>query len=1003
MGDDLQQPHQELARLRQQVEALRAQMANLEASLSRIEQGIAPPAPARPAQPPSPPPLPPMAQRPQPVAGPVPARVVEEPSEEIVQLQAAMKQPGMAGAASIQPPRPKPAGGVSLEQRLGVSWLNKIGVVVLILGALFFFQYCWSRGWIGPAVRVAMCVLTGAAMLGLGEWTFRRSMRIFAAGVTGGGIALLYLAAYLCSLPQDRLSTQPLVPIAIVFGSMCVVTAIGVALSLRSGMVTTAVLALIGGYLTPVLLSTGQNRQVVLMTYMLVLGGGLLALSLVRRWQILGPLTLAATAILFAGWFIRYHDGAQAGRTDLFAWLFLGEFLVYCLAGKVKQRISESTGLLTAMAATLLMTILLTAQGDVMPSWGLPVHGLALAIIAMTLALLARWPALWAASLASSVILVCRWLQIPESSSFWAACWWGWPFLVIYAGYAMLAQRLRQVPAYFSMSVAGSAGLALAGLWAFLTTAQTITYPSQFLPYHLLALDICLLACCLWMRWGPVRLAGLVWTAGLVALLTERNLPTDGAGALAWSGWIWVFFGLFTLDLLVRLGRKESQADRAVGAVLSSLAMAGMFAGTYYLLNPHLHAWMGLYTVLAAALGLGLALFNRRRGDARVGAYAYLGQGLVLLILAAPIQFDKATLSLVWAAQALVGMFLARRLSSRVMVIYGCAVLALAVGHFAIVDLPTDTRLRQAMLIVGGADLRYALLLAGAICAAMFGSAALLRSGTAIFKSNFDQPAARAMVVVGLLVWLWQTAAQLPPIASGWCWLVLAAIMLALGRGRAGIFVLQAGTVLAFAAIARFFVYDTLVRRMLEGSPGGMPVLNWQMSLALAMGATALWAAFLLRKAAPLKRDLALLSPAAEVVAGLLLLWAGSFEVDRYFGWQGRQTFADPGQAFQMGLSVWWALCATLLLVAGFVARRAAVRYMALGIYGLTLLKVFIKDLAGIDPAYRIASFLALGGLLVGASLLYQRFFRSVKKAALSPQPVQAADTKPSEGPGDGA
>lgn len=78
-----------------------------------------------------------------------------------------------------------------------------------------------------------------------------------------------------------------------------------------------------------------------------------------------------------------------------------------------------------------------------------------------------------------------------------------------------------------------------------------------------------------------------------------------------------------------------------------------------------------------------------------------------------------------------------------------------------------------------------------------------------------------------------------------------------------------------------------------------------------------------------------------------------------------------------MGFSVWWAVYASALLVVGFAARRSPLRFMALAMFAVTLAKVLIVDLARIDLIYRVASFLALGGLLVAASLLYQRYFQA--------------------------
>ena len=75
----------------------------------------------------------------------------------------------------------------------------------------------------------------------------------------------------------------------------------------------------------------------------------------------------------------------------------------------------------------------------------------------------------------------------------------------------------------------------------------------------------------------------------------------------------------------------------------------------------------------------------------------------------------------------------------------------------------------------------------------------------------------------------------------------------------------------------------------------------------------------------------------------------------------------------QVAASVAWAVYAAALLGSGFLLRRTEFRWTAIVLFGVTLGKVLLYDTARLDAAYRILSFLALGGLLVAASFLYQR------------------------------
>jgi uncharacterized membrane protein len=114
--------------------------------------------------------------------------------------------------------------------------------------------------------------------------------------------------------------------------------------------------------------------------------------------------------------------------------------------------------------------------------------------------------------------------------------------------------------------------------------------------------------------------------------------------------------------------------------------------------------------------------------------------------------------------------------------------------------------------------------------------------------------------------------------------------------------------------------------------------------------------------------------------AGLVLLFVLSLAWTRYqeaadaaARLAGRSVVGDVGWRIQIGLSVLWTVYAALALTWGFIRRNAAVRYAALGLLGLTVLKVFAVDFAAARTSLRILSFLVLGVVLLLVSLVYQR------------------------------
>jgi uncharacterized membrane protein len=172
-----------LARLVRSQEELVQRQEELEQRLLRIEAaaGIAPaPPPATVV------PAPPIAPEPEPAAAAPPITPPPLPRTPPPLPQEISWASSDVNAAS------EPA----LETTFGLGWLNRVAVVTLIFGVGFLFKYAVDSQWIGPAMRVALGVAAASLSLFLGEWISLRGQKTFARGLTGLGLALLYLSFY---------------------------------------------------------------------------------------------------------------------------------------------------------------------------------------------------------------------------------------------------------------------------------------------------------------------------------------------------------------------------------------------------------------------------------------------------------------------------------------------------------------------------------------------------------------------------------------------------------------------------------------------------------------------------------------------------------------------------------------------------------------------------------------------------------------------------------------
>src|SRR5262249_53013781 len=114
--------------------------------------------------------------------------------------------------------------------------------------------------------------------------------------------------------------------------------------------------------------------------------------------------------------------------------------------------------------------------------------------------------------------------------------------------------------------------------------------------------------------------------------------------------------------------------------------------------------------------------------------------------------------------------------------------------------------------------------------------------------------------------------------------------------------------------------------------------------------------------------------------AGLFLLWHLSAEIV-LVPLDGAPA-GDLTMARHLGLSILWTVCAFVAMIVGIICHHPALRFGAIGLFGLTVAKVFIVDLSQLEAAYRILSFIVLGGLLILASFLYTKYGRRIVEEA---------------------
>lgn len=296
------------------LESIRHLLAELTARVYRIERklemdarpGLAPQAP--PAHPPAPaavssvPPVPAQANPPAALTTPPP-----RPPYPVV------PPPAAPHAAQPQP---------DLESRIGSHWLNRIGIAALLIGISYFLKFAFDNNWIGPTGRVTIGILAGIAMVLWSERFRVHGYKAFSYSLKAVGIGALYLSLW------AAFHVYSLIPSGVAFVMMLIVTAATAAMALSQDAQILAAFALAGGFSTPLLLSTGLNREIALFSYVAILDVATLVLVSFKPWRRLLVMSYAGTLLLYMGWYSEFYSRPQLTLTLAFATLFFAIFAV---------------------------------------------------------------------------------------------------------------------------------------------------------------------------------------------------------------------------------------------------------------------------------------------------------------------------------------------------------------------------------------------------------------------------------------------------------------------------------------------------------------------------------------------------------------------------------------------------------------------------------------------------------------------------------------------------
>ncbi len=879
---------------------------------------------------------------------------------------------------------------------MGAKLFAWLGGLAAFLAAAFFVKYSFDHNLIPPEVRVVIGYLFALGLIVGGLKIPRARYDVTAQTLIATGIVSLYGVTFACNAHYHF----PFFGLVPTFLLMTLITATAFLLAVRLEARVIAVLGILGGFLTPVLLSTGVDNPAGLFGYLAVLNVGLIAVALHRRWNFLLPLGAGGTIFMQLAWAEKFLTAAKAPTAMVVCLAFCALFLAaYFVARRLGRSAVSRTATpdehgqadratnanaprvplafrICAVAfpvVALLFATRFLGYGSVCAQPGL----LFAFIFAADLCLLAlAWcdeelPKLHLGAGLAVFALLAAWTGAHLTANLLP---WALAFYLLHAAlhtaFPLLLERHKSgaAPTFWSQLFPPLALLLMVGPLLKLDSVSLAFWPCVLL-VDLIAIGLALVTASL------VGVAVvLVLTLGATGLWIFRGTVTAGASTeflFVVGGFALMFFaaGMF---LSRKLGSRLALATEKTTAIFGDArAQLPAFSALLPFLLLVMMTQRLPLTNPSPVFGLALLLIVLTLGLTRLLAIAWLPACALAGLAALEYAWRARHLADAEPALALgwfvgfyaVFAFFPFLFRSRFAALTGPWAVAAVAG---VVQFPLVYQLIERWQpndFMGVLPLLFALPPLASLIA-------VLRAPTANEHARLNQLAWFGGVALFFVTLIFPIQFERQWITVGWA-LEGAALLWFFHRVPHP--ALRAtGVVLLAAAFARL----ALNAEVLGYHPRGAAIFNWYL-YSYGLVAAALFAGARLL-APPRERTLGINAPALLGTLGTVLTFLLlNIEIADFFSTPGTRALAfefSGNFARDMTYTIAWALFALGLLLVSFAKVIRAGRYAALALLGVALLKLFFHDLAHLEALYRIGALLAVAVIAILASFAYQRF-----------------------------
>ena len=532
---------------------------------------------------------------------------------------------------------------------------------------------------------------------------------------------------------------------------------------------------------------------------------------------------------------------------------------------------------------------------------------------------------------------------------------------------------------------------------------------------YLLILDGGMLILAYFKKWNLVHWVAYGFTVLLYSLWLSTEVLDAPAttppylGALLFATGFYVIFMI--MNLIYNLKNQAKFSAVEITLLLSNTAFY-FAAGMLILAKVNQGAWQGLFTAGLAVVNFGIAtILYRRQAVDRTLIYLLIGLVITFVSLTIPVQLDGNFITMFWALEAVLLLWLAQRSGLRLLatgsiIVMGLMLISLTMDWSTLYREEAIPAQSTLPIIINKAFITSLISLAGLLL-----THRLLRRQQVPFQwwigqlsvPVYQRLIGYAVVIVAYFAGYnevdYQATAAFgygasSTILQGAYQLMFALILLFFVR-RLGVHsrVIQATLFSVLILLAYITLFDPAVHELLLAyfvgtvrSLVAFPV--HYLSVAGVIGLLIL-----------LSRIKPTLSPFFSQVwpwfLGFMVVYVASSELYALLVYVQLPAPAGPvsttqyatyvirydaltEQITKVGLPILWGVCAFIFMYVGLTKRNRQYRILSLSLFALTLLKLFFYDLQGISEGGRIAAFISLGALLLIISFMYQRIKRLI-------------------------